>query len=170
MSDSAETDIRASRKALCVSDSAESDTQSAFRDARMSVSAESDIQASVCGFHMSVFPESDTRGWYEKRVAEGTVPYEVVRPSVTLITRYSVIANGRLRCALAARTTRLLTAALPASSPRSKLVELPLSLPAPVRLCPHLPAPARQPAPRCFVREWVADFVATDVATEGRRL
>lgn len=31
----------------------------------------------------------------KKRVAEGTVPYEVVRPSVTLITRYSVIANGR---------------------------------------------------------------------------
>lgn len=135
----------------------------------MSVSAESDIQASVCGFHMSVFPESDIHGWYEKRVAEGTVPYEVVRPSVTLITRYSVIANGN-EMRLAARTTRLLTAALPASSPRSKLVELPLSLSAPVRLCPHLPAPARQPAPRCFVREWVADFVATDVATEGRRL
>lgn len=115
----------------------------------MSVSAESDIQASVCGFHMSVFPESDIHGWYEKRVAEGTVPYEVVRPSVTLITRYSVIANGN-EMRLAARTTRLLTAALPASSPRSKLVELPLSLSAPVRLCPHLPAPARQPAPRCF--------------------
>lgn len=31
MSDSAETDIRASRKALCVSDSAESDTQGATR-------------------------------------------------------------------------------------------------------------------------------------------
>ena len=118
---------------------------------------------------MSVSAESDTQCWYEKRVAEGTVPYEVVRPSVTLITRYSVIANGN-EMRLAARTTRLLTAALPASSPRSKLVELPLSLPAPVRLCPHLPAPARQPAPRCFVREWVADFVATDVATEGRRL
>ena len=89
---------------------------------------------------MSVFPESDIHGWYEKRVAEGTVPYEVVRPSVTLITRYSVIANGN-EMRLAARTTRLLTAALPASSPRSKLVELPLSLSAPVRLCPHLPAP-----------------------------
>ena len=138
-------------------------------DVWMSVSAESDIQASVCGFHMSVFPESDIHGWYEKRVAEETVPYEVVRPSVTLVTRYSVIANGN-EMRLAARTTRLLTAALPASSPRSKLVELPLSLSAPVRLCPHLPAPARQPAPRCFVREWVADFVATDVATEGRRL
>lgn len=32
---------------------------------------------------------------YEKRVAEEAVPYEVVRPSVTLFTRYSVIANGR---------------------------------------------------------------------------
>ena len=59
---------------------------------------------------------------YEKGSRREAVPYEVVRPSVTLITRYSVIANGRLRCALAARTTRLLTAALPASSPRSKLV------------------------------------------------
>lgn len=44
---------------------------------------------------MSVSAESDTQCWYEKRVAEGTVPYEVVRLSVTLITRYSVIANGR---------------------------------------------------------------------------
>lgn len=44
---------------------------------------------------MSVSAESDTQCWYEKRVAEGTVPYEVVRPFVTLITRYSVIANGR---------------------------------------------------------------------------
>ena len=32
---------------------------------------------------------------YEKRVAEEAVPCEVVRPSVTLFTRYSVIANGR---------------------------------------------------------------------------
>ena len=86
----------------------------------MSVSAESDIQASVCGFHMSVFPESDIHGWYEKRVAEGTVPYEVVRPSVTLITRYSVIANGN-EMRLAARTTRLLTAALPASSSKGMI-------------------------------------------------
>ena len=137
------------------------------------VPAESDVQNCFVGFRASASGESDIHGWYEKRVAEGTVPYEVVRPSVTLITRYSVIANGN-EMRLAARTTRLLTAALPASSPRSKLVELPLSLSAPVRLCPHLPAPARQPAPRCFVREWVADFVATDVATdvatEGRRL
>lgn len=44
---------------------------------------------------MSGFAESGTQCWYEKRVAEGTVPYKVVRPSVTLITRYSVIANGR---------------------------------------------------------------------------
>ena len=133
------------------------------------VPAETDVQNCFVGFRASASGESDIHGWYEKRVAEGTVPYEVVRPSVTLITRYSVIANGN-EMRLAARTTRLLTAALPASSPRSKLVELPLSLSAPVRLCPHLPAPARQPAPRCFVREWVADFVATDVATEGRRL
>ena len=170
MSDFRESDVRDTNPNVCASVSGESDAQGAKTGVQLSVSAESDTQASVCGFHMSVFPESDTRGRYEKRVAEGTVPYEVVRPSVTLITRYSVIANGRLRCAVAARTTRLLTAALPASSPRSKLVELPLSLSAPVRLCPHLPAPARQPAPRCFVREWVADFVATDVATEGRRL
>lgn len=32
---------------------------------------------------------------YEKRVVEEVVPCEVVRPSVTLFTRCSVIANGR---------------------------------------------------------------------------
>ena len=107
------------------------------------------FRTALWAFRASASGESDIHGWYEKRVAEGTVPYEVVRPSVTLITRYSVIANGN-EMRLAARTTRLLTAALPASSPRSKLVELPLSLSAPVRLCPHLPAPARQPGARCF--------------------
>ena len=62
---------------------------------QMSVSGESDIRRFIFGLSMSVSAESDTQCWYEKRVAEGTVPYEVVRPSVTLITRYSVIANGR---------------------------------------------------------------------------
>ena len=85
------------------------------------VPAETDVQNCFVGFRASASGESDIHGWYEKRVAEGTVPYEVVRPSVTLITRYSVIANGN-EMRLAARTTRLLTSALPASSPRSKLV------------------------------------------------
>ena len=75
-------------------------------------------------FVPQAFPALESQRWrrlrYEKGSRREAVPYEVVRPSVTLITRYSVIANGRLRCALAARTTRLLTAALPASSPRSK--------------------------------------------------
>ena len=110
------------------------------------VPAETDVQNCFVGFRASASGESDIHGWYEKRVAEGTVPYEVVRPSVTLITRYSVIANGN-EMRLAARTTRLLTAALPASSPRSKLVELPLSLSAPVRLCLYLRAGADKLAP-----------------------
>lgn len=58
------------------------------------VPAETDVQNCFVGFRASASGESDTQCWYEKRVAEGTVPYEVVRPSVTLITRYSVIANG----------------------------------------------------------------------------
>lgn len=62
---------------------------------QMSVSAESDIHGIYFSPRVSVSAETDTQCWYEKRVAEGTVPYEVVRPSVTLITRYSVIANGR---------------------------------------------------------------------------
>ena len=59
------------------------------------VPAETDVQNCFVGFRAFASGESDIHGWYEKRVAEGTVPYEVVRPSVTLITRYSVIANGR---------------------------------------------------------------------------
>lgn len=57
------------------------------------------FRTALWAFRASASGESDIHGWYEKRVAEGTVPYEVVRPSVTLITRYSVIANGRLRYA-----------------------------------------------------------------------
>ena len=144
MSDSAESDIRTPVLARCMSDSDESDMHGAFPDAWMSFSGESVIQGSGAALWMSVSPESDTRSRARKKGSRReAVPYEVVRPSVTLITRYSVIANGN-EMRLAARTTRLLTAALPASSPRSKLVELPLSLSAPVRLCPHLPAPARQ--------------------------